>query len=152
MVTGSTNPDRYSTATNEFIWAHIEPSCSIVAACLPTYGPFFVGNSTFERLVSDLRSFVSIGSRSTGSYPSRPSGSGKNKGGMGSDSGLVMDSKTNGKWQKLEISALGDTHSVDIAGGVKTEGGDLEAQEEGVAPLQIAVTKGFGTEYRGHHG
>ena len=147
MVVKSMNVDRYSSATNEFIWAHIEPSCSIVAACLPTYGPFFIGNQTFEKFLSGFRSLVS--------YQSRPSRSGKNTGGIGigSDSGLVMDSKTNGKWQKLEISGVGDTNSVDIAGGgANAEGGDLEAQEEGVAqaPLQIAVTRGFGTDYNGH--
>ena len=144
LVVHSTKADRFLSATNEFIWAHIEPSCSILAACLPTYGPFFVGNPTFEKLLSGFRSFVF--------YPSRASGSGKNKGGTGSESGLVMDSKTSGKWPKLEISGVPDTNSVEVAGGVTTEEVDLEAQGERVAlaPLQIAVKRGFGTDYRGH--
>lgn len=159
MVTNSTKVNRYSNATNEFVWAHIEPSCSIVAACLPTYGSFFAGNHTFEKFLTGFRSFIS---RPAGSYPSRRSagvsggssgggGSKNSKGGAArSDTGLTTDSKTNnGKWLNL-----GDTNSVDVAGGAAGElkGLDLEAQEleGGGAPLQIAVTRGFGTENRGY--
>jgi len=67
--------------------------------------------------------------------------------GMGSDSGLVMDRKRNGYWQKLERSDVGDTgnHSVDIEGGLQTNSEHLETTHEGVTPMKIAVTRGFGT-------
>lgn len=66
---------------------------------------------------------------------------------MGSDSGLVMDRKRNGYWQKLERSDVGDTgnHSVDIEGGLQTNSEHLETTHEGVTPMKIAVTRGFGT-------
>jgi len=144
----STNGNQYQYATNEFIWAHIEPNCSIVAACLPTYGPFFASNSSLTKWVGSLRTFVSYGiNRSNKSYVLRSSSDPSGRGGMGSDSGLVMDRKRNRYWQKLERSDVGDTgnHSVDIEGGLQTNSEHLETTHEGVTPMKIVVTRGFGT-------
>lgn len=49
-----------------YTWAHIEPSCSILAACFPTYGPLFIGDRFTWPLLKSMRSWFSISSfRST---------------------------------------------------------------------------------------
>ena len=145
----SKNGNPYRKTTNEFIWAHIEPNCSIIAACLPTYGTLSSGTH-LDSWIHSLRSFVSSGSRSDKSYRFRASHDTSGRGDLGSGSDLIMDSKRNGHWQKLERSELSDNgnHSVEIAGGTTTSHGDLEAQQERRSPLKIAVTTGFGTDYR----
>ena len=147
--------NRYNYATKEYIWAHIEPNCSIVAACLPTYAPILPGKASFEKWIDILRSFTSLGSRSTNSYASRSGRDVRKDHNTGSNSGLVLDSKSNGKWQKLDPGSLDGTyeHSVDIAGvpmmgredlGALTGQEDIEAGSHGIAPLKIAVTREFG--------
>ncbi len=70
----------------------------------------------------------------------------------GSEKALGPPAKGSGQWQKLgrTDSSDNDTRNVvDIAGGMKPEADDLEAQQKGTrtTPLQIAVKRGFGTEY-----
>lgn len=43
----------------------LEPNCSIIAACLPCYGPLFVGGRAPESLIRSVRSVFSL--RSQGS-------------------------------------------------------------------------------------
>ena len=149
-VLPTVNGNPYAKTTNEFIWAHIEPNCSIIAACLPTYGTLFSGAHIFDGLIHSLRSFMSLGSRSNKSSRFRASNDTSGRDGAGSSSGLAMDSKMNGHWQKLGRSDLGDegNHSVEIAGGTETDHDDLEAQQARGTPMKIAVTTGFGTNYR----
>ncbi|KAF2470810.1 GPCR, PTH-type, partial [Lindgomyces ingoldianus] len=37
----SLGQNQYSSITTAFIWAEVEPNASVIAACLPTYGPLF---------------------------------------------------------------------------------------------------------------
>ncbi|CAG8948662.1 hypothetical protein HYFRA_00001782 [Hymenoscyphus fraxineus] len=46
--------------SNIFIWSRIEPCCSVVAACLPTFGPLFENGRTPESIVASFRSVLSI--------------------------------------------------------------------------------------------
>ncbi|PSN61187.1 hypothetical protein BS50DRAFT_639440 [Corynespora cassiicola Philippines] len=48
--------NQYSNITTAFIWAEVEPNTSVVAACLPTYGPLFKENKLFTRVYRSLRS------------------------------------------------------------------------------------------------
>ena len=76
-------------------------------------------------------------------------------GDMGSNSGLVLANKSNGKWQNLDAGNLDGTykHSVDIArvpmtGGEVVEAmtgeEDVEAGPSRSLPLKIAVKREFG--------
>jgi len=141
--------NQYSYTTREFIWAHIEPNCSIVAACLPTYGPIFAGNKGLKGWLSSVRSFISLSSRTDSSHRF---GSEYEMGVTSSEKALVLPAKGSGHWQKLGRTDCSDNDTrnvVDIAGGRKPEADDLEAQQKGTRtmPLQIAVKRGFGTEY-----
>ena len=110
-VQGSPGHSHYSYATREYIWGHIEPSCSIVAACLPTYGPIFIGNKSLERWMNSLRSFMSLRSNSGSSYRFRTPPDGYERDGVASDSGLVLDNNKNGQWQKLGKTDSSDNES-----------------------------------------
>lgn len=41
----------------------LEPNCSIIAACLPCYGPLFAGGRAPESMVRSVRSIFSLRSR-----------------------------------------------------------------------------------------
>ncbi|KAJ4298035.1 hypothetical protein N0V90_005934 [Kalmusia sp. IMI 367209] len=57
--------NQYSSITNAFIWAEVEPNAAVIAACLPTYGPLFKEGGLFPKILNSLRSTTS------GSSPSR---------------------------------------------------------------------------------
>ncbi|KAI1373813.1 hypothetical protein F4677DRAFT_428336 [Hypoxylon crocopeplum] len=58
--------------SKQYIFLILEPNCSIIAACLPCYGPLFVGGRAPESLVRSVRSILSLGSLgSKGSNGSR---------------------------------------------------------------------------------
>ena len=123
-------------ATNGFIWAHIEPSCSVIAACLPTYGPFFI-NSRYSLggLLSSLRSFMSLGSRSPSSR----------------EEGLISDPKSSGQdlelsngrnaWVKLDAGG----NNVEIR-GVSRNTSESDLEEHSAMPPRIQVRREFGSE------
>ena len=128
--------------SQQYIWTHIEPNCSIIAACLPTYGPLFKGHSA-DSFIAGLRSFFSVSSWSTG-----PRGSGK---GSGKDGGkdserLTLQGqrlKRDTAWQKLEH---GKNTTVEIAGGKKMDDDKLESRE--LSQMELGVTKGYGSQSR----
>ena len=67
----------YSSVTSAFIWAEIEPNVSVVAACLPTYGPLFRAGAFFPTAMRSLRSILGMSSKSktpSGSPNSNPDG------------------------------------------------------------------------------
>ncbi|MCJ1232403.1 hypothetical protein MMC14_000355 [Varicellaria rhodocarpa] len=47
-----------SVVVNTLIWSTIEPCTSIIAACLPTYGPLYRDGSSFKSFVYGLRSLT----------------------------------------------------------------------------------------------
>jgi hypothetical protein len=59
------NKDETDSQAKQFIFLIIEPNCSIIAACLPTYGPLFSswGGRAPESIVRSVRSILSLGSR-----------------------------------------------------------------------------------------
>ncbi|MCJ1438188.1 hypothetical protein MMC27_007575 [Xylographa pallens] len=71
--------------TNGFIWSNIEPNCSVIAACLPTYGPIFAG----RRQKGGISFFSSLRARILSlSGGSSKGGSKGSKGGSKNSSGL----------------------------------------------------------------
>ncbi|ORY13611.1 hypothetical protein BCR34DRAFT_599781 [Clohesyomyces aquaticus] len=61
----SLGQNQYSSVTKAFIWAEVEPNASVIAACLPTYGPFFSETGIVSSFIRSLRSawYTSTGSR-----------------------------------------------------------------------------------------
>jgi hypothetical protein len=49
-----------ASEANIYIFGTMEPNCSIIAACLPCYGPLCTGDRTAESLVTSVRSVMSI--------------------------------------------------------------------------------------------
>ena len=93
---------------------------------------------------------ISLGSQPSSGYGSRSRPSVKEHDGVASQSGLVLDSKGSGHWQKLGTSdvAVGDGNNVvSITGETRSDNRDLEAQHSGTASLKINVKRGFGAEY-----
>ncbi|KUI65713.1 hypothetical protein VM1G_00061 [Cytospora mali] len=68
------NHDQVANQSKQYIFMVLEPNCSIVAACLPTYGPLIAGGRAPESIIRSVRSIFSLRSlRSSGSGGSRPS-------------------------------------------------------------------------------
>lgn len=101
--------------------------------------------------MQSLRSFITLsGHAHSSSHLWFRSSHERKKGGTGSESALVMDSRSSGHWHKLGKMDEGDlvAHNVvDIERG-RTAEEDLEAGAQGRGPvgLNIAVKRGFGTE------
>ncbi|KAL9578769.1 MAG: hypothetical protein Q9212_005510 [Teloschistes hypoglaucus] len=146
--------------SKEIIWSQIELSCSILAACLPTYAPLLThkgrldrwmghlvsANGTMGRLVSSLTSLNSHGRRSRENRIGDTIGG---RGGTARDDEYLVNGRRDSRWQKTYIqdSRVGETyHVVTIAGGTSKEDKDLEAQEGTSAPLKITVKTDFAIE------
>ena len=132
--------------TTAQIWQHIEPSTSIVAACLPTYGNLFAGKPPF---FASLRSFFSLRSRSS-------SGNGRSSGASPSNEKILVPSASNksGKsssgWRILDKNS--NNHFVEITSQNKSgeHGASVHDLEAGLDtnPYRIDVTKEFGSDAR----
>lgn len=122
--------------TQGYIWSEIEPNCSVIAACLPTFGPLFTnGRSTVSRFRSP-RSFLSF--KCWWPIDRKTAVDGVQDSGRESTN---MERITAGKaWQKIERS----NNSVNIA-SARPERDNVEAQPE--LSTNILVTRGFGSEY-----
>lgn len=72
VVFSATAQDKAHITVKSSLWSKIEPSASIVAACLPTYGPL-AQKCNFGSMVKSAVSFFSIrsGSRTSASGPSK---------------------------------------------------------------------------------
>jgi hypothetical protein len=71
--TSSTGVNRYESVTLSVTWATIEPSTSVIAACLPTYGHLFHSNrglSTRVRSFWSRLTLKSAGSGASGNHSS----------------------------------------------------------------------------------
>ncbi|GAB1313702.1 Rhodopsin domain-containing protein [Madurella fahalii] len=73
-VVGSEIYYKVANQTKQFIFMVLEPNCSILAACLPTYGPLVAGGRASEYLVRGVRSVFSLRSARSGgrSHPKQP--------------------------------------------------------------------------------
>ncbi len=55
------------------IFVAVEPNCSIIAACLPCYGPLLEKGRALDSLICSIRSVLSLGSRTSNSRSPRGS-------------------------------------------------------------------------------
>jgi hypothetical protein len=53
--------------SRQYIFMVLEPNCSILAACLPTYGPLFAGGRAAESIIRSVRGIFSLRSSMGGS-------------------------------------------------------------------------------------
>ncbi|KAL8848317.1 MAG: hypothetical protein Q9221_006671 [Calogaya cf. arnoldii] len=85
VVFQATAQEKATITTNSSLWSKLEPSASIIAACLPTYGPLFK-NRTLGSMFKSAASFFSIRSKSRSSAfdPSKGQGSEEYNGANGS--------------------------------------------------------------------
>ena len=122
--------------TQGYLWSEIEPNCSVIAACLPTFGPLFThGRSTVSRFHS-LRSFLSF----TYWWPVDRKTAVNGVQNSGRESTDIERITAGQAWQKIERS----NNSVNIA-SARPERDNVEGQPE--LSTNILVTRGFGSEY-----
>jgi len=65
LETAGDGDSQFAAITDGFLWAKVECSFSIIAACLPTLGPLVGDRRNFFSGLRSLRSFFSLSSRST---------------------------------------------------------------------------------------
>jgi hypothetical protein len=119
-----------------YIFAVIEPNCSIIAACLPCYGPLLKGGRGAESLVASVRSAISL--FSFGSQDSR-NASRRNQPGSGSNKQVAADLAQNDS--ELQLTDFGSTSHSRAA--------HVEAipheEEDNTHEAGIKVTRGYET-------
>lgn len=59
-VVSSASYSHVSNQSKQYIFMVLEPNCSILAACLPTYGPLIAGGRAPESIVRSVRSVFSL--------------------------------------------------------------------------------------------
>lgn len=110
----------------------IEPNCSIIAACLPCYGPLFAKGRSPESLVRSVRSVFSLRSKNSSTNRS-PSGStnatARNETSFDSHVELKQVSKD---WSESQNQGCNTNK-------IETKREEFESYENG----GISVTKGF---------
>jgi hypothetical protein len=80
-VVASVSYTKVASQSRQYIFMVLEPNCSILAACLPTYGPLVSGGRAPESLVRSVRSVFSLRSaRSNNSAGSLPRSRNKSAG------------------------------------------------------------------------
>ncbi|KAL2020336.1 hypothetical protein VTK56DRAFT_8564 [Thermocarpiscus australiensis] len=82
-VVGSNSYDHVANQSKQYIFMVLEPNCSILAACLPTYGPLVAGGRAPESILRSVRSVFSLRSAGGSASRSRTGGHGGGIGGIG---------------------------------------------------------------------
>lgn len=112
-----------------FIWKIIEPNASIIAACLPTYGPLLRGGRAPESIIRSVRSILSIGSHSSkGSRGLRAPKGLDHKSGNDSQINLNPEAPNDGGHdvqcisgegsQDIELAPMGKPDGIEVTHGV----------------------------------
>ncbi|KAI0883800.1 uncharacterized protein GGS22DRAFT_166123 [Annulohypoxylon maeteangense] len=57
--------DQVASQSKQYIFMVLEPNCSILASCLPTYGPLVAGGRAPESIVRSVRSILSLASNNS---------------------------------------------------------------------------------------
>ncbi|KAF1953776.1 hypothetical protein CC80DRAFT_595667 [Byssothecium circinans] len=100
------------------LWSKIEPSTSIIAACLPTYGTLF-SNTGLSSMIRSALSFFSVSSRTAGSFNFSKDLNHSDKSG-----------DKNGKWHELTPSNKTDIESSSMQSLTRPENGYIRATSE----------------------
>ncbi|CBF83087.1 hypothetical protein AN3257.2 [Aspergillus nidulans FGSC A4] len=85
----------HATQSRQFIFMILEPNCSIIAACLPCYGPLLARGRAPESLIRSVRSVFTLRSRDNSIWSSMASrtnnSTGPNKTSTPRESGSAVD-------------------------------------------------------------
>lgn len=100
------------------LWSKIEPSTSIIAACLPTYGPLF-SNTRLGSIIRSTLSFFSASSRTAGSSNFSKNLNHGNKSG-----------DKNGEWHELTPSNNTEIETSSTQSLTRPENGYIRATSE----------------------
>lgn len=95
-IWNETNDISSALTTQNFIWSRIEPCASIIAACLPTYGPLIPKGHFLASIIRSAISLVTLGSAG--------SKSSKHNTGEGPSSNAIVPvklSESKRSWSKL---------------------------------------------------
>ncbi|KAI2472646.1 hypothetical protein F4781DRAFT_382479 [Annulohypoxylon bovei var. microspora] len=57
--------NQVASQSKQYIFMVLEPNCSILASCLPTYGPLVSGGRAPESIIRSVRSILSLGSNNS---------------------------------------------------------------------------------------
>ena len=137
MSDGKNAENAAAVVVNIFIWSRIEPCCSVVAACLPTLGPFFQNGHSPASLVENIRSIFS----SRGSTSSLAVGSRKvSEDSKSAARGFAEDGQR--QWDQERKSG-----TVTISGGTASKTPKDHALQPIEAEHSIMVQKSFASEY-----
>ena len=110
----------------------IEPNTSIIAACLPCYGPLFANGRSPQSLVRSVRSIFSLRSNNSSSDRSQPKSNTAPRNGVSIDSQIELK-QASSDW----YTAHNENHVMsDVEGG-----GEVES--ESYQNNGINVTKGY---------
>ncbi|KAF2732224.1 hypothetical protein EJ04DRAFT_566122 [Polyplosphaeria fusca] len=118
LVFVTTAQEKGTITVKASLWSKIEPSASIIAACLPTYGPLF-SNFGMSSMIRSTLSFFSISSRTAGSSNFSKDANYNNHPG-----------DKNGKWHELTPSNKTEIESSSTQSLTRPENGDIRVTSE----------------------
>jgi len=114
----SLGENMFSAITTAFIWAEIEPNTAILAACLPTYGPYLKSNRFLNSVIRPIQKCLRIPTKSTHSATTSPGAPNigmyyKFEESISSKStGDLFNDKTTKKWGfRAEITSTNDVEA-----------------------------------------
>ncbi|OTA60395.1 hypothetical protein K449DRAFT_435499 [Hypoxylon sp. EC38] len=122
----------------QFVFLMVEPHFSIIAACLPCYGPLIEGGRSPDSLVRSVRSIISLASRRSSPNNSKDRSAVRLPSNNDSHININLQGDNGGKWPQENTTRIhigsGDTRSHGTSGDDDIELVDLERG--------INVTKG----------
>ncbi|KAF2107334.1 hypothetical protein BDV96DRAFT_653925 [Lophiotrema nucula] len=121
--------NNYSLITVAFIWAEVEPSTAVIAACLPTYGPLFPDKGFLTPMAQTIKSFLHIPTTPKAPNSGRPNKFSTTNGSVGY---YELDKTLSSKMSAGDIFEIQDKKPM----GVGTQiGTDVEAQTDNASDM-----------------
>ena len=127
---------------NLIIWSEIEPCMSIVAACLPTFGPLIQGGFSLPSLARSFQSRIFKQSTST-STESEPRG-------VSGWPASNYTPKSDGSWNRLHDENNRTPHSADVELGERKAHNDQWLSPEEIPKAKQAWVQQNTPSYTGH--
>lgn len=131
-------------SVNLVIWSEIEPCMSIVAACLPTFGPFVQGGLSLQSLARSFQSrvFKKRASTSTGS---------EQRANVGWPTSAYTP-RSDGSWNRLEDNKNSTPPAADIELGERKAHSDRWLDQNEVRKVKQAWIQQNAPSYNGNVG
>ncbi|MCJ1373425.1 hypothetical protein MMC20_004653 [Loxospora ochrophaea] len=135
VAVSSSGNDRYYLSRKVWLWDRITPCSSIVAACLPTYGPLIRGTN-FSSIFSTAASWFSISSTKQSATTKKATCD------SSPSSGTVNSRQAVRSWQRLhDDKASGDTsvtsNNMELESQIRTPSRDDQVQVTSTFDLEV---------------